>query len=104
MQHQISETEPGLTTNAWKQSDGKKQQVIWEMIRKIADKHQTIPIKHLSKDNSIITDIIKTITELLAETFSKNSSKQNGKKEFITIKEDAEKHKLNFKSKKSRRV
>ena len=40
---------------------------------------------------------------MLAETFPKSSSKQNGKKEFITIK-DAEKHKLNFKSKKSTRV
>ena len=30
--------------------------VIWEMIRKIASKQPTIPIKHLSKDNSIITD------------------------------------------------
>ena len=57
-----------------------------------------MPIKHLSKDNYIITDK-KTITELLVETFSKNSSKQNGKKEFLTIKEDAEKHELNFKSK-----
>ena len=67
------------------------------MIRKIAGKQQTIPIKHLSNDNSIITDK-KTIIELLAEAFSKNS-RQNGKREFLTIKEDAEKHKLNFKSK-----
>ena len=49
------------------------------MIKKIAGKQQTIPTKHLSKDNSIITEK-KTITELLAETFSKNSSKQNDKK------------------------
>ena len=68
------------------------------MIRKIAGKQRTMPIKYLSKDNYIITDK-KTITELLVETFSKNSSKQNGKKEFLTIKEDAEKHELNFKSK-----
>ena len=52
------------------------------MIRKIAATQQTIPIKYLSKDNSIITDL-KTITRLLAETFSKNSLSQNGKKEFI---------------------
>ena len=71
------------------------QKAIWEMIRKITGKQQTIPIKHLSKDKSIITNK-NTITELLAETFSKNP-RQNGKKEFITIKEDAEKHKLNFK-------
>ena len=64
---------------------------------KIAGKQQTISIKHLSKDNSMITDR-KTITELITKTFSKNS-RQNGKKEFITIQEDAEKHKINFKSK-----
>ena len=29
---------------------------IWEMIRKIAGKHQAAPIKHLSKNNFIITD------------------------------------------------
>ena len=73
------------------------------MIRKIAGKQQKIPIKHLSKDNSIIT-YKKTITELLVETFSKNLSKQNGKKEFITIKEDAEKHKTKLQIKKSRKV
>ena len=33
-----------------------KPKVIWEMIRKIAGKQQTIPIKHLSKDSSLITD------------------------------------------------
>ena len=67
------------------------------MIWKITGKQQTIPIKYLSKDNSIVTDK-KTITELLVETYSKNS-RQNGKNDFITIKEDAEKHKLNFRSK-----
>ena len=50
------------------------------------------------KENFIITDK-KTITELPTETFSKNLSKQNDIKEFITIKEDVEKHKLNFESK-----
>ena len=63
------------------------------MIRKIASKQQTIPIKQLLKDNSIITDK-KTITELLPETLLKKLSRQNSKKEFITIKENAEKHKL----------
>ena len=33
-----------------------KPMVIWERIRKNTGKQKTIPIKHLSKDNSIITD------------------------------------------------
>ena len=36
---------------------------------------------------------------LLAETFSPNSFSQNGKPKFITVKQNAEKYKLNFQSK-----
>ena len=68
------------------------------MIWKIADKHQATPIKHLSKNNFIITDK-KNIADLLAETFPQNSSSQNCKPKFIAVKQNAEKYKLNFKSK-----
>ena len=66
------------------------------MIRKIAGKHQVTPIKHLSKNNFIITDE-KNIADLLAETFSRNSWSQNCKPKFITVKQNAEKYKLKFK-------
>ena len=69
-----------------------------EMIRKIAGKHQATLIKQLSKNNFIITDK-KNISDLLAETFSRNSSSQNCKPKFITVKQNAEKYKLNFNSK-----
>ena len=39
------------------------------------------------------------MADLLAETFSQNSSSQNGKPKFITVKQNAEKYKLNFQSK-----
>ena len=68
------------------------------MIRKIAGKHQATSIKHLSRNNFIITDK-KNIADLLAETFSQHSSSQNCKPKFITVKQNAEKYKLNFKSK-----
>ena len=66
------------------------------MIRKIASKHQATLIKHLSKNNFIITDK-KSIAGLLAETFSRNSLSQNCKPKFITVKQKAGKYKLNFK-------
>ena len=67
------------------------------MIRKIAGKHQATPIKHLSKNDLIIADK-KNIADLPAETFPRNSS-QNCKPKFITVKQNVEKYKLNFKSK-----
>ena len=36
------------------------------------------------------------MADLLAETFSQNSFSLNGKRKFITIKQNAEKYKLNF--------
>ena len=72
--------------------------VVWEMIRKTAGKYQATPIKNLSKNNSTITDK-KNMADSLAETFSQNSSSQNGKPKFITVKQNAEKYKLNFQSK-----
>ena len=56
-------------------------------------KYQAIPIKHLSKNNCTITDK-KNIEDLLAETFSQSSSSQNGKPKFITVKQNAEKYRL----------
>ena len=55
------------------------------------------PIKHLSK-NHIKATSKKDIADLLAKTFSKNSSSTNHSKPFQNIKKNAEKSKLNFKS------
>ena len=39
------------------------------------------------------------MADLQDETFSQNSSRQNGKPRFITVKQNTEKYKLNFQSK-----
>ena len=67
------------------------------MIRKISGKNTSSPIKHLSKNHVKATNK-KDIADLLAKTFSKNSSSTNYSKPFQNIKKNAEKSKLNFKS------
>ena len=67
------------------------------MIRKISGKNTSSPIKHLSKNHIKATNK-KDIADLLAKTFSKNSSSTNYSKPFQNIKKNAEKSKLNFKS------
>ena len=67
------------------------------MIRKISGKHQSTPIKHLSK-NHIEATSKKNVADLLAKTFSKNSSSNNYNRQFQNTKKNAEKRKLYFKS------
>ena len=74
-----------------------KSKKVWDMIRKISGKNTSSPIKHLSKDHIKATNK-KDIADLLAKTFSKNSSSKNYSKTFQNIKKNAEKTKLNFKS------
>ena len=81
--------------NKLKSSSGSKK--VWDMIRKISGKNTSSPIKHLSK-NHIKATSKKDIADLLAKTFSKNSSSTNYSKQFQNIKKNAEKTKLNFKS------
>ena len=57
---------------------------VWLLIRKIAGKKQSTPLKHLSVTNHKIT-VKKAIADLLAETFSKTSSSQFNR-EFYKIK------------------
>ena len=66
------------------------------MIQKISGKNSSSPIKHLSKNHIKATNK-KDIADLLAKTFSKNSSSTNYSKPFQNIKKYAEKTKLNFK-------
>ena len=74
-----------------------KSKKVWDMIRKISGKNTSSPIKHLSKNHIKATNK-KDIADLLANTFSKNSSSTNYSKPFQNIKKNAEKTKLNFKS------
>ena len=74
-----------------------KSKKVWDMIRKISGKNTSSPIKHLSKNHIKATNK-KDIADLLANTFSKNSSSTNYSRPFQNIKKNAEKTKLNFKS------
>ena len=67
---------------------------VWLMIRKIAGKKQSTPLKHLSVTNHKITGK-KAIEDLLAETFSKNFSSQF-QTEFYKVKHSLEKKKNKF--------
>ena len=73
---------------------------VWLMIQKIAGKKQSTPLKHLSVTNHKITGK-KAIADLLAETFSKNSSSQFNT-EFYEIKPTLEKKKIRFSSNNSK--
>ena len=67
------------------------------MIWKISGKNSSGPIKHLSKNHVKATNK-KVIADLLAKTFSNNSSSTHYDKQFQHIKKNAEKTKFNFKS------
>ena len=74
-----------------------KSKKVWDMIRKISGKNKSSPINHLSKNHVKATNK-KDIADLLAKTFSTNSSSNNYNEQFQNIKKKAEKIKLNFKS------
>ena len=67
--------------------------MIWKISGKNTKSHQTlIKKKHIKARNK------KDIADILAKTFSKNSSSNNYSEPFQNIKKNAEKTKLNFKS------
>ena len=68
------------------------------MVRKISVKTSTNSIKHLNKNNNLITDL-KEISNTLAENFSHNSSLQQYTQTFQQLKQIKEKQPINFKSK-----
>src|SRR5215471_1747304 len=69
----------------------------WNIINKISGKYQSGAAKHLIVQNQVITDNM-SIASVLGETFAHNSSDDIDSKEFIQIKNQAEKHKINFSS------
>ena len=68
------------------------------MVRKISGKSPTTIVKHLNKNNNLITDITE-ITNTLADTFSHNSSTQQYSTQFQHFKNNKEKQQINFTSK-----
>ena len=79
-----------------KHKSSSKSKKVWDMIRKISGKNTSSPFKHLSKNHIKATNK-KDKADLLAKTFSKNSSSTKYSKPFQNIKKNAEKSKLNFK-------
>ena len=69
---------------------------VWKKIKKIKGK-DTTPKTHLKKNGEIITDK-KEHVNYLAETFANNSSTNNYSSKFQKMKENKEKHTLNFSS------
>ena len=62
----------------------------WDMVRKISGKSSSTTIKHLNKNNNLITDLTQ-ITNTLAETFSLNSSTEQYTPKFQKFKQSKEK-------------
>ena len=62
-----------------------KSKKVWDMIRKISGKNKSSPINHLSKNHVKATNK-KDIADLLAKTFSTNSSSDNYSEQFQNIK------------------
>ena len=72
----------------------------WDMVRKISGKTTRTPIKHLSSNNNLVTDI-KEISNTLAQTFADNSSTNHYSPEFQQFKKLQERQPINFSSKNS---
>ena len=70
---------------------------VWNMIRKINGKTVST-VNHLKKANGETITEKKELADILAETFSKNSSSSNYSDKFQSIKTQQEKKMLNFKS------
>ena len=68
------------------------------MIRKISRKLQPTTLKHLTKKKQTEATTRKDIAEVLAETFSENSSLKNSNPQFISYKSKSEKQRFNFKT------
>ena len=66
-------------------------------MRKILGKSQPTALKHITKHKTEVSSK-KDIADKLARTFSANSSINNSNPNFLTFKNNAEEHKLNFKS------
>ena len=64
---------------------------------KLSGKIQPFLLKHLTKNNTEVTNK-KDIVDILAETFSTNFSLKNANWQFQIYKHNAEKNSLNFKS------
>lgn len=64
-----------------------KTKSVWNMIRKISSKYKSTPLKHLSQNNTKISNK-KDISNLLAKKLPKISTSNNYCKLFQDIKRD----------------
>ena len=71
---------------------------VWEMVRKISGKYNQQAYKHLINEQGKKITSKTEIAENMAEGFAESSSSNNYSDEFKKIKENEEKHNLNFKS------
>ena len=71
---------------------------VWDAIRKISGKRKKQPTLHLKNKNGQEAKTKNDIAELLAETFSNNSSSKNYSNEFLQHKSKAERDHINFTS------
>ena len=69
----------------------------WDMIRKISGKSKFSGIKHINKDDEIITNV-KDISNTLAHTISTHSSSSNYTNKFQHFKNQIERKRLDFAS------
>jgi len=69
----------------------------WDMIRKISGKSKFSGIKHINKDDEIITNV-KDISKTLAHTISRHSSSSNYTIKFQHFKNQIERKRLDFAS------
>ena len=69
---------------------------VWDKVKKIEGK-ETNTVSHLKKNNSEITDV-KEMSNVLADSFSKNSSSKHYSKKFQKHKKQSEGERLKFKS------
>ena len=70
---------------------------VWKSIRKIKGKRSSSGVKHLKINGKLVTDR-KSISNLLAETISTNSSSDNFPRAFQALKAQKERKNLNFSS------
>jgi ribonuclease HI len=70
---------------------------VWDMVRAISGKTTNTVVKHLTHNNTLITDV-EQITNTLADVFASNSCTQHYTHKFQQYKTNAEKRTINFKS------
>ncbi len=72
-----------------------KDKTTWDMIRKINGKGKSNSVNHLNKGNEKVTSV-PDIANTLADAFSRNSSSDHYSEEFLKVKTEQERTRLNL--------